>query len=165
MVLVTCVNVCVRGLRRKISSLPSALCPVTRSQSDWRGMMLPAGLLDGSALSQPVLLVSWRKVELTVSKVKISLLPSALPGGTRSQKESNGMLVPAASIAGLPFAQLLVSVIWTNVDGLRNSNISSLPSALPGLLGVRSQVETNTMTLPSRSIQGSLLSQLLVSVN
>jgi hypothetical protein len=87
----------------KISAVPSALpgFPGARFEADSKAIRVPSALIEGAKLP-PGLLVIWVKRLVVVSKTKISLLPSALPGfpGVRSRLEEKAMRVPAALIDG-----------------------------------------------------------------
>ena len=74
-----------------------------------------------------------------------------------SIREEKAMRVPSALIEGLLVAwpnPPVVLVTCVNVPGLVQRKISSLPSALPGLPGVRSAVETKAIRVPSALIEG-----------
>ena len=103
----------------------------------------------------PVVLVIWVMPEPEVQR-KISRLPSALPP-VRSLSESKAILVPSALMEGLKLSPPVELVIWVKPEPEVQRKISWLPSALPGLPGVRSLLESKAILVPSALMEGSWL--------
>jgi hypothetical protein len=98
---------------------------------------------------------------------KISWLPSALPGlpGVRSLVETKAILVPSELMEGPEVKPPVVLVIWVKVLlVVLKRKISPLPSALPGLPGVRSRLEPKAILVPSALMEGTKLPPPVVLV-
>jgi hypothetical protein len=143
-----------KQVARKTSTLPSGFSPI-RSALEEKAMRVPLSLIvvELKEMALPVVLVTWVKVVVVVSKRKASELPSGF-SPVRSALDVKAMRVPLPLIAGDSEALPVVLVTWVRVVVVvLKRKTSRLPSRFPP---VRFPLEEKAMRVPLPLIAGLL---------